>query len=110
MSKASVSESSNWVIFGVLFFIVLVTFAFWWKLRPRINTYLSKNQKLAEINQAYNSLRKSRADFVYHYYWAIDSGELREATMHEDRILQIDTQLEKLRLQFVAQEASREEY
>ena len=97
-----VSDSTNWVVFSVLALIVVVSFGLWLKFRPRINQYLAKNRKMDEINRAYNSLCRSRADVVYHYYWAVDSGELREASRHEARVLEVDSQLESLRLKFKA--------
>ncbi len=62
--------------------------------------------KLNSINSNYNSLIQSRQDHVYHYYWAVDSGESRLADDHEKKISDIDEQLNKLKLEYVSTRTS----
>ena len=92
----------NWSLFTVLILLSIVLLSVWWYYRPQLNRYLAKSRNQNRINRQYNIVCKSRSDFVYHYFWAIDSGEFKAAEQSENLVLQADIELEKLRLQFQA--------
>ena len=51
----------------------------WWKLFPRLQQYRDRHRTLDKINKRYEELRSSRSDFVYHYYWSKERGDIEES-------------------------------
>lgn len=102
-----VSESSQWAIFGVFAILIILGIGAWITLLPKYRQYRRKMARLNVIDSQFEQLRKRRKDLVFHFYWAVDSGELRDADAHEQEVLQIDEKLKQLREEFrVAQEST----
>lgn len=93
----TVSQSSQWTIFAVFAFIGLVSLVLWLIYLPSYRAYKIKSSKLQVINSEYEELRKRRKDLVFHFYWCVDSGNVKEADQHENDVLDIDKKLETLR-------------
>jgi hypothetical protein len=52
------------------------------------------------ISSRYNQLCRERKDLVFHFYWAVDRGDIKEADVYEEQVLQIDSRLAKLKDEF----------
>ena len=96
----AVSESSQWAIFGIFTILGLVGIVLWFKFLPTYRAYKVKSSKLQVINSEYEELRKRRKDLVFHFYWCVDSGNMKEADQHEVAVLDIDKKLETLRASY----------
>jgi hypothetical protein len=96
----TVSQGDQWAVLGVLAAISVILIGLWLKYFPKYRRYRGKMEKLNKVNAQYEELRKRRKDLVFHYFWAVDSGSLREADDHEDRIINIDSKLNSLRESF----------
>lgn len=88
-----VSTGGQWAVLGVLAVISVISMGFWVSLLPKYSRYRKRMQRLNKVNEEYEELRKRRKDLVFHYFWAIDSGSLREAGIHEKSVIDIDTKL-----------------
>jgi hypothetical protein len=97
---SNVSDSTTWVVFGVLAFVAVVAFALWLKYLPRIKAYKAKLNSLNNINLKYMQLCRERKDLVFHFYWAVDRGDGKEADMYENQVLDIDMKLDRLRTEY----------
>ena len=93
----SLSDADQWALFGAVTFIILVSLALWVKYLPRYRQYKKKSAKLDKLNDQYEELRKRRKDLVFHYYWSVDSGNLKDADKHEVEVLEIDERIGKIR-------------
>jgi hypothetical protein len=100
MSAAEVSDSTNWIVFGVLGALILISLFLWVKYLPKIRKYKSKRNSLNMLSSRYNQLCRERKDLVFHFYWAVDRGDNKEADVYEEQVLMIDSRLEKLKTEF----------
>lgn len=97
---SELSTGGQWGLFAALTVLLILAFVMWIKYLPRLKAYRLKNFKLNGINRRYTELCKSRKDVVYHFFWAVDRGDTKEADMHEERVVDIDRKLEDLRAQY----------
>lgn len=97
---SGISVAGQWALFGALTVLLVLTMVLWVKYLPRLKAYRFKNAKLTAVNRRYVELCKSRKDIVYHFFWAVDRGDTKEADMHEERVIEIDSKLDDLRAQY----------
>ena len=100
MGAGEVADSTNWIVFGVLGAVILVALFLWVKFLPKIRKYKSKRNSLNMISSRYNQLCRERKDLVFHFYWAVDRGDNKEADVYEEQVLMIDSRLEKLKSEY----------
>jgi hypothetical protein len=100
----TVSDSTTWIVFGVLALFAVVAFGLWWKYLPRIKAYRAKLNALNSINSRYVRVCRERKDLVFHFYWAVDRGDDKEADLYENRVMDIDSKLALLREEYIAVE------
>lgn len=105
-----VSDSTNWIIFGVLGGVIIIALALWVKFLPKIRKYRSKRNSLNMISSRYNQICRERKDLVFHFYWAVDRGDNKEADVYEEQVLQIDSRLEKLKAEYNLVSAASDTY
>jgi len=104
MSDQSVSDSTTWIVFGVLALFIVIAFGLWLKYLPRIRLYREKLSALNNINAKYIRLCRERKDLVFHFFWAVDRGDSKEADSYEKHVLEIDDKLDRLREEYLAVE------
>lgn len=75
---------------------------------PKVQSWRRKRRLLDEIDEKYESLRKMRADIIYHIDWAIDRGETRQARELESEVERIDKELAELSTRFRAVESGKD--
>ena len=97
LSNMAVSDTEQWAIFGTLSIFIVLGIVLWIKYLPRYKEYKKKITKLESLNNQYEELRKKRKDLVFHFYWSLDSGNHKEADLHECEVLDIDEKLESIR-------------
>ena len=82
-----------WLIFG-MFLIIL------YLIRRKFKAYWPRRNKLKEMAVEYERKRESRGDLKFHYYWAIDRGEMNNARSLGQQILMLDHELKELYEQY----------
>ncbi len=97
---SGLSTSGQWAVFGSLSVLLVLGFILWLKFLPRLRLYKQRKLRLGSINKRYVELCRARKDIVYHFFWAVDRGDNKEADIHEERVLDIDRKLGDLRGQF----------
>ena len=110
MTSSEISESTNWIIFGVLCGVIVISLVLWLKFLPKIRKYRSKRNSLNMISSRYNQLCRERKDLVFHFYWAVDRGDNKEADVYEEQVLQIDSRLAKLKDEYNVVTAASDTY
>ena len=65
-------------------------------LRKKFNVYWAKRNKLKSMAAEYERKRESRNDLKFHYYWALDRGEPKNAMSIGQQILVLDHELREL--------------
>jgi biopolymer transport protein ExbB/TolQ len=93
----AISDAGQWTIFGVLSIVILVLTVLWVQFLPRYKQYKQKIAKLDSLNSQYEELRRRRKDLVFHFFWSVDSGNMKEADEHERDVLDIDKKLKSIR-------------
>jgi cytochrome b subunit of formate dehydrogenase len=93
-------SSVAWGIFTVMAVLAVTGVILWIRFLPKYRNYKKKAGLLNSVNQKYIALCKQRKDLVYHFYWAVDRVEMKEADFHEQEVLKIDKELESLRTKF----------
>ena len=78
-----------WLIFGFLIIIFYL-------IRRRFKEYWPRRNKLKSMAAEYERKRESRNDLKFHYYWAIDRGEMNNARSIGQQILMLDHELKEL--------------
>ena len=68
---------------------------------PKFRLWKLRRDKLNTINRSYESLRCTREDMAYHFYWAKDRGDHGEADGIENRIVNLDQRLETMRAKYL---------
>ena len=94
------SDSTEWIVFVFLSVMALVCTALWIKYLPKFRMYKRKASILSGINRKYTELCRRRRDLVYHFFWSVDGGEMRQADEHERDVLGIDEELKTLRQKY----------
>lgn len=100
MSAAQVSDGTTWAVFGVLTGLIVIALVLWFRYLPKIRKYKAKRSALNAISARYNQLCQERKDLVFHFYWAVDRGDTREADAYEQQVLDIDARLGKMKAEF----------
>ena len=90
-------EFGNKAYFWMLFGILLIIFIY---LRKKFNVYWTKRNKLKAMAHEYERKRESRNDLKFHYYWALDRGEPKNAKSIGQQILLLDHELRELYEQY----------
>jgi hypothetical protein len=93
----AVSDTTQWAIFGILSVLIVLGIGLWIKYMPRYREYRKKIANLDALNEQYEELRKKRKDLVFHFYWSLDSGNQKDADLHESEVLDIDKNLTSIR-------------
>ena len=78
-----------WLIFGMLLIILYI-------IRRKFKSYWPRRNKLKAMASEYERKRDSRSDLKFHYYWAIDRGEMSNARSIGQQILMLDHELREL--------------
>ena len=78
-----------WLIFGMLLIILYI-------IRRKFKSYWPRRNKLKAMASEYERKRESRSDLKFHYYWAIDRGEMSNARSIGQQILMLDHELREL--------------
>ena len=78
-----------WLIFGMLLIILYI-------IRRKFKSYWRRRNKLKAMASEYERKRDSRSDLKFHYYWAIDRGEMSNARSIGQQILMLDHELREL--------------
>ncbi len=87
----------HWGLIGALLLITTVSVALWILFFPKYKQYTKRVRSLAQIDSEYRRLAKSREDVIFHFYWAVDRGDMADADKQESIVMNIDAQLETLR-------------
>ena len=82
-----------WLIFGMLIIILFM-------IRRKFKAYWQRRNKLKAMASEYERKRESRSDLKFHYYWAIDRGEMNNARSIGQDILLRDHELRELYEQY----------
>lgn len=85
-----------YIVIPVLLITILLLIL-WISFYPKIQKYKNKVNKLNSINYEYEKLRSVRLGVVYHYFWSIDNREWKQASIHEQKVLNIDDRLKALK-------------
>ena len=65
-------------------------------IRRKFKSYWPRRNKLKAMASEYERKRESRSDLKFHYYWAIDRGEMSNARSIRQQILMLDHELREL--------------
>ena len=87
------NKSYLWIMIGIIIFIL-------YHLRKKFNNYWAKRNKLKAMASEYERKRESRNDLKFHYYWALDRGEPKNAMSIGQQILMLDNELRELYEQY----------
>ena len=82
-----------WIIIGLTLLLI-------YYLRKKFKAYWAKRNKLKAMADEYERKRSSRSDLKFHYYWAIDRGEPKNAKSIGQQILLLDHELRELYEQY----------
>ena len=82
-----------WILIGMMLIMI-------YYLRKKFNVYWTKRNKLKAMAKEYERKRESRSDLKFHYYWAIDRGEMNNARSLGQQILLLDHELKELYEQY----------
>ena len=82
-----------WLFIGIFLIILLY-------LRRKFKVYWTKRNKLKAMATEYERKRESRNDLKFHYYWALDRGEPKNAMSIGQQILLLDHELRELYEQY----------
>ena len=82
-----------WLFIGI--FLVILIY-----LIRKFKIYWTKRNKLKAMASEYERKRESRNDLKFHYYWAIDRGEMNNARDLGQQILLLDHELKELYNQY----------
>ena len=82
-----------WLIFGMLLIILYI-------IRRKFKSYWPRRNKLKAMASEYERKRESRNDLKFHYYWALDRGEPKNAMSIGQQILLLDHELKELYEQY----------
>ena len=80
--------------------IIGLTLLLIYYLRKKFKAYWAKRNKLKAMADEYERKRSSRSDLKFHYYWAIDRGEPKNAMSIGQQILLLDHELRELYEQY----------
>ena len=78
-----------WLIFGIVLIIIYL-------IRRKCKAYWPRRNKLKAMAEEYERKRASRNELKFHYYWAIDRGEMNNARSLGQQILMNDHELREL--------------
>ena len=81
------------VIIGVMLIMI-------YYLQKKFKVYWTKRNKLKSMAEEYERKRTSRSDLKFHYYWALDRDEPRNAMSIGQQILLLDQELRELYAQY----------
>ena len=90
-------DYGNKAYLWIIFVIMLILFIY---LRKKFNVYWTKRNKLKAMAHEYERKRESRSDLKFHYYWALDRGEPKNARSIGQQILLLDHELKELYEQY----------
>ena len=82
-----------WLILGILLIILYI-------IRRKFKAYWPRRNKLKSMAEEYERKREARNDLKFHYYWAIDRGEMNNARDLGQQILLLDHELKELYNQY----------
>ena len=87
------NKSYLWILFGLILIMI-------YYLRKKFNVYWTRRNKLKAMASEYERKRESRSDLKFHYYWALDRGEPKNAMSIGQQILLLDHELRELYEQY----------
>ena len=87
------SKTYLWMLIGITLIVL-------YYIRKKFKVYWAKRNKLKDMAKEYERKRESRNDLKFHYYWAIDRGEPKNAKSIGQEILMLDHELRELYEQY----------
>eukprot|EP00916_Digyalum_oweni_P025709 GHVL01042315.1.p1 GENE.GHVL01042315.1~~GHVL01042315.1.p1 ORF type:complete len:117 (+),score=23.86 GHVL01042315.1:19-369(+) len=86
-----------WIaISAVILISIALIYFFISYILPYYREYIYKCELLDSVNREYENIRKVREDVVFHYHWANERGDFKEAGNHEAYVLELDEKLKHL--------------
>ena len=89
--------TSYWSLFGILCASATVLMLCWLLIVPRLSSRWRATSRKNAIAEEYEQLVRIRQEAVYHFYWAVERKDLKEADAHELSVLEIDQRLADLK-------------
>ena len=87
------SKTYLWMLIGITLIVL-------YYIRKKFKVYWAKRNKLKDMAKEYERKRESRNDLKFHYYWALDRGEPKNAKSIGQQILMLDHELRELYEQY----------
>ena len=87
------SKTYLWMLIGITLIVL-------YYIRKKFKVYWAKRNKLKDMAKEYERKRESRNDLKFHYYWALDRGEPKNAKSIGQEILMLDHELRELYEQY----------
>ena len=87
------SKTYLWMLIGITLIVL-------YYIRKKFKVYWAKRNKLKDMAKEYERKRESRSDLKFHYYWALDRGEPKNAKSIGQQILMLDHELRELYEQY----------
>ena len=83
-----------------IFLIIGIFLIIFYHLHKKFKVYWSRRNKLKSMAADYERKRESRNDLKFHYYWALDRDEPKNAMSIGQQILLLDHELRELYSQY----------
>ena len=82
------------------FLIIGIFIIFFFYIKRKFSNYWTRRNKLKAMADEFEKKRESRNDLKFHYYWAIDRNEPKNAMSIGQQILLLDHELKELYKQY----------
>lgn len=83
-----------------LLLILIIIASIIYFLQRKLRRYLRTRNELKTMAENYERRRECRNELKFHFYWALDSGERKNAINLGNEILQMDKELKQLYEQY----------
>jgi hypothetical protein len=96
------TSSYYWTLFGAFTAGSTVLVIFWLVVLPRLSRRWRATRRREFVAEEYERLVEIRQEAVYHFYWAIERKDFKEADAHEASVLEIDGRLNSLKQDYLS--------
>ena len=86
--------------YGYLLMIFTIMIMLIYFMQKKVRGYLRNRGKLKSMAEEYERKRECRNELKFHYYWALDRGERKQAINIGHEILEMDKELKELYTQY----------
>ena len=78
-------------------FIILLSFllTMGYFIQKKVRSYCKNRSKLKSMAEKYERKRESRNELKFHFYWALDRGDRKDAMNIGNEIIQMDKELKE---------------